>query len=71
VVSGSGEHHNAADAVLDFLGDRDRIRSLRLHTHAETKKKAINFAGSDEIDIWHCCARRDDVFWDFAQPSLW
>jgi hypothetical protein len=24
-----------------------------------------------EIDIWRCCARRRDVFWDFAQQSLW
>jgi hypothetical protein len=24
-----------------------------------------------EIDIWRCYARRRDVFWDFAQRSLW
>jgi hypothetical protein len=47
-VSGDGEHHNAADATLDFLGAYDRILSLRLHPHAETDKKAIkgNFADS-------------------------
>jgi hypothetical protein len=41
-VSGDGEHHNAANATLDFLGNRGRIRSLRLHPHAEADKKAIN-----------------------------
>jgi hypothetical protein len=45
---GDGEHHNAADATLDFLGNRGRIHSLRLHPHAETDKKATNgnFAAS-------------------------
>ena len=48
VVLGDGEHHNAADATLDFLGNRGRIHSLRLHPHAETDKKATkgNFAAS-------------------------
>jgi hypothetical protein len=33
---------------LDFLGNRGRIHSLRLHPHAETDKKATNrnFAAS-------------------------
>jgi hypothetical protein len=46
VVLGDGEHHNAADATLDFLVDYSRIHSLRLHPHAETDKKATkgNFA---------------------------
>ena len=45
VVLGDGEHHNA---TLDFLGNRGRIRGLRLHPHAEADKKAINgnFAAS-------------------------
>ena len=49
VVSGDGEHHNAADATLDFLINRGRIHSLRLHPHAEADKKATpgNFAASD------------------------
>jgi hypothetical protein len=38
VVSGGGEHHNAADAALDFLGDCDRIYSLRLHPQKPRKK---------------------------------
>ena len=42
VVLGDGEHHNAADATLDFLGNRGRIHSLRLHPDAETDKKATN-----------------------------
>jgi hypothetical protein len=42
VVLGDGEHHNAADAALDFLGNCGRIHSLRLHPHAETDKKATN-----------------------------
>jgi hypothetical protein len=42
VVSCGGEHHNAANTTLDFLGNRGRIRSLRLHPHAEADKKAIN-----------------------------
>jgi hypothetical protein len=42
VVLGDGEHHNAADATLDFLGNRGRIHSLRLHPHAKTDKKATN-----------------------------
>jgi hypothetical protein len=48
VVSRDGEHHNAADTTLDFLGNRGRIHSLRLHPHAETDKKATNgnFAAS-------------------------
>jgi len=40
VVLGDGEHHNAAVATLDFLGNRDRISSLRLYPHAEADKKA-------------------------------
>jgi hypothetical protein len=42
VVLGGGEHHNAADTALDFLGNCGRMVSLRLHPHAETKKKATN-----------------------------
>jgi hypothetical protein len=42
VVLGDGEHHNAADATLDFLGNRARIYNLRLHPHAEADKKATN-----------------------------
>jgi hypothetical protein len=47
-VLGDGEHHNAADATLDFLVNPSRIHSLRLHPHAETDKKATkgNFAAS-------------------------
>jgi hypothetical protein len=47
-VLGDGEHHNATDTIRDFLGDRDRIFSMRLHPHAETNKKATkgNFAAS-------------------------
>ena len=43
VVLGDGEHHNvnATDAIGDFLGDRDRIHSLRLHPHAETNEEAL------------------------------
>jgi hypothetical protein len=41
VVLGDGEHHNAADAALGFLGNCGCIRSLRLHPHAETDKKAV------------------------------
>jgi len=42
VVLGDGEHHNdnATDAIGDFLGDRDRIHSLRLHPHTETNEEA-------------------------------
>jgi len=42
VVLGDGEHHNdnASDATRDFLGDRGRILSLRLHPHAETNEEA-------------------------------
>jgi hypothetical protein len=39
VVLGDGEHHNATDATLDFLGS-GRMVGLRLHPHAETNKKA-------------------------------
>jgi hypothetical protein len=42
VVSGDGEHHNAADTIFDFLGNYCRMGGLRLHSHAETKKKATN-----------------------------
>jgi len=48
----TGEHHNAADATLDFLVNRGRIHSLRLHPHAETDKKlpteTLRPAGPDE-----------------------
>ena len=40
VVLGDGEHHNAADTALDFLGNCGRMVGLRLHPHAETNKKA-------------------------------
>jgi hypothetical protein len=48
VVSGDGKHHNAADAIGDFLGNCGRILSLRLHPHAETEEKATKgyFAAS-------------------------
>jgi hypothetical protein len=39
---GRGEHHYAADAALDFLGNCGRMGGLRLHPHAETKQKATN-----------------------------
>jgi len=42
VVLSDGEHHNAADATLDFLGNRGRIYSLRLYPHAKADKKATN-----------------------------
>jgi hypothetical protein len=42
VVSGEGEHRNAADATLDFLGNCERIHSLRLHSHAEANEKTTN-----------------------------
>jgi hypothetical protein len=48
VVLGDGEHHNAADATLDFLVNRGRIHSLRLHPHAGTGKKATNGNFADE-----------------------
>jgi hypothetical protein len=62
VVLRDGEHHNAADATLDFLGDRDRIHSLRLHPHAETNKEATKgyFAASSagRTSIWLFRSRR-------------
>jgi len=60
VVSGDGEHHNAADATLGFLGNRGCMDSLRLHSHAETAKKATNFARSDagRTATWLFCSRR-------------
>ena len=41
-VGRDGEHHNdnATDAIGDFLGDRGRILSLRLHPHAQTNEEA-------------------------------
>ena len=39
MVLGAGEHHNAADAALDFLGNCGRMGDLRLYPHAETEKK--------------------------------
>jgi hypothetical protein len=42
VVLSDEEHHNATDTTLDILGNRDRIHSLRLHSHAETEEKATN-----------------------------
>jgi len=38
VVLEDGEHHNATDTTLDFLGNTGRIHSLRLRTHAKTEK---------------------------------
>jgi hypothetical protein len=48
VVSGDGEHHNAADAALVYLVSRGGILSLRLHPRVEIDKKATNgnFAAS-------------------------
>jgi hypothetical protein len=40
VVLSDGEHHNATDATLDFLGNRDRIHSLRLHPNAKADERA-------------------------------
>ena len=39
VVLSEGEHHNATAVLRDFLGNRDRFLSLRLHPHAEADKK--------------------------------
>ena len=53
---GRGEHHNAADAALDFLGNCGRMGGLRLHSHAETKKKATDgnrvASGAGRISAW-------------------
>jgi hypothetical protein len=48
VVLSDGEHHDATVTTLDFLGNRGCMDSLRLHPHAQTKKKATkgNFAAS-------------------------
>jgi hypothetical protein len=52
VVSGDGEHDNATDATCDLRFDYDCMDSLRLHPHAETKKKASsgNRAGQSVAD---------------------
>jgi len=39
VVLGEGERHNATNITWDFLGNCDRIPSLRLHPHAERPPK--------------------------------
>jgi len=61
-VLDDGEHHNAADATLDFLGNRDRIHSLRLHSHAETEVKAnsrnLAASGTGRISPRLLCSRR-------------
>ena len=52
MVLSDGEHHNAADTTLDFLGNRGCMASLRLYPHAETDKKplkkTLRLAASDE-----------------------
>ena len=42
VVSGDGEHHDATATTWNFCCRDDRTRDLRLHLHAETKKKVTN-----------------------------
>jgi len=61
-VVGDGEHHNATAVLWDFLGNRDRFLSLRLHPHAETEEKATKgyFAASSagRTSIWLFRSRR-------------
>jgi hypothetical protein len=42
VVSATENTHAATAPTCDFCFGYDRTRSLRLHLHAETKKKATN-----------------------------
>ena len=63
---GDGEHHNAAVATLDFLGNRDRISSLRLYPHAEADKKAAKqVLKSDEAN----CRQRGEAAGAFAKAQ--
>jgi hypothetical protein len=63
-VLGDGEHHNdnATHATRDFLGNRDRIYSLRLYPHAETEEKATNgdvaASSAGRISAWLFRSRR-------------
>jgi hypothetical protein len=62
VVLSDGEHHNAADATLGFLGNRYCIHSLRLHSHTETEEKAANgnlaASSAGRTSAWLFCSRR-------------
>jgi hypothetical protein len=78
VVLGDGEHHNAADPTLDFLGNRGRIYSLRLHPHAEANKKATHFAagGAGRKPAWLFPTRRmraalASLRWPLAMALQW
>jgi hypothetical protein len=54
-VRRDGEHDNdnATDAIGDFLGDRDRIHSLRLHPHAETNEDSLTLCNPLTLDQRH------------------
>jgi hypothetical protein len=62
VVLGDGEHHDATITTWDFLGDRDRILSVRLYPHAETEEKATNrdvaASGAGRTSAWLFRSRR-------------
>ena len=63
VVLGDGEHHNdnATDAIGDFLGDRDRIHTLRLHPYTETNEEAAkgnSAASAGRASARLFCSRR-------------
>jgi hypothetical protein len=40
---GDGEHYDGQDATWDLFGRHDRTYSLRLHSHAETKKRTTKY----------------------------
>jgi hypothetical protein len=51
VVSATENTHAATAPTCDFCFGYDRTRSLRLHLHAETKKKATNGNISQAVSL--------------------
>ena len=56
--------HKSSWRAIQYRQDKWRWTRVRLDRHRRDKNPF-------DISIWRCCARRRDVFWDFAQSSGW
>ena len=77
MVSGDGEHHDAADATCDLRFGYGRMGSLRLYLDVETKKKATNenlaasSAGRTSARIFRTRGRKGHIDWGaVAEPHV-
>ena len=67
MVSGDGEHYDAADATCDLRFGYGRMGSLRLYLHAETKKGPLSISRDRRLTMSAFGTKR--TFHDWASRA--